>query len=656
MDTNDDLPRSLINDEGGSFDAEIDQIEPALSALSSDEREAYRNEAAAAIATHEGARMLIVAGPGTGKSYLFLRRIKYWISRHGGLSVGVSTFVRKLVKDLESEVASEIAPEDQSRITVSTLHALARGIVERNRGTKAEQFQPHIKIIPPNWMNMVWADVLEFHAEFKTGHTRSAFEKQFHQDDLSSANGWPNLRATFNRLRQLYNAVGFADMIVLAREAAEENPDLVQHGLWIIDEFQDFNRSEEQLIHAMTSSAEGVLIAGDDDQALYQTLKGSHPEIICSYYADPEFAKAMLPYCSRCSYFICRAASAFINHHREGGSIRKIYLPLKVDESATRVQVVGTAAPTSAVDYIEKFVKQHQGELEAHTAAMKAGKETDPFLLILTPIRDLRFYKLNGAKERLEALVADWSAVPSRRSRDYWQLVDYCQAGWNEADSFVVRKVLQHEGLEPHLVHPMLVDALERGCPLAEIDNEELRGALAKCQAMVQIIESDTLGPSGKVDAAKQLVRVEDAPRLEAELDEFPISSGGASEGDEGDEAIDTAGALSSVELLTLVGAKGLSAKHVVVVGCDDRNMEQTSALTFFVALSRARESLHLITSLKAGGASEPHAFVLELPDGCCEFRVHKKTSTADHFSTGQAFAQRMGQLAYGAQRGGRRR
>jgi hypothetical protein len=651
-----DLPRGLINADGSQFDGEIDDLTPVLSALSTEMRVAYRNEIAATIASHDGARMLIVAGPGTGKSYLFLRRIEYWLGRHDGLSVGVSSFVRKLVKDLESEVASQIPSEDQSRVSVSTLHALARGIVERNRGTAAQQFHAHIKIIPPAWMNMVWGDVLEFHEELKTGHTSAALQKQFYEEEFQSDNGWPDLLATFNRLRLFYNAIGFADMIVLAREAIEEKPELRQHGLWIIDEFQDFNRAEERLIRAMTSEAEGVLIAGDDDQALYQTLKASHPEIICSYYEDNGFAKAMLPYCSRCSYFVCKVASAFIDRHREEGSIRKIYLPLKVDEAAAKVQVVGTAAPTSAVHYIEQFLDGHRDELDAHVEMMAAGEETDPFLLILTPIGDVRFYKPNGVKDRLDRAISDWSVVAARRSRDYWMVVDYYATGRDNSDSFAVRKVLQHEGVEPSVVHAMLVKALDRNCPLAEVDDAVISEAIEKCNAIVEIVESDELGPPEKVSEIKKLVHIGDGDRLESELDEFPIGRTDASEGDEGDEAMETAGALSPVEMMTLVGAKGLSAKHVIVIGCDDVNMKRTSALTFFVALSRARETLHLITSLKAGGASAPHPFVLELPDDCCEFLVHKKTSTPDRYASGKAFAQRLAQLTYGAQQGKKRR
>ncbi len=652
-----DLPRNLINEDGEPFDGEIEEIEGILGGLGTEGRTAYRDQISHAVATHDGSRMLVVSGPGSGKSFLFLRRIEYWLGRHDDLRVSVSSFVRKLVKDLESEVSVTIPQEDQGRVAVSTLHALARGIVERNLGTSAHRLNLNIKVIPPNWTKMVWADVLEFHENLESkDYSFDAFQTQFYTEEFASEDGWGDLRDTYFRLGRFYNAVGFADMIVLAREAVEQNPGLKVHQLWIIDEFQDFNRAEEHLIRVLTSSVTGVLIAGDDDQALYQALKASHPEIICSYYGDQNFAKAMLPYCNRCSYFVCKAASAFIAQNREATSIRKIYLPLREDSSAAKVQVIGTAAPASAVDYIEKFVAAHKGDLEAHKAEMADGKETDPFLLILTPIKDARFYALNGAKERLQKLVSEWSAVPVRHSRDYWKVVDYCAAGWNSKDNFAVRKILSHEGLGSDVVHGMLVEALDRGCGLVDVGNESVDAALAKSSEVVGIIESDELGPAEKVAEAKKVLALEDAERLEAELTEVPISGHGVTEGDEGDEALETAGALSPVEMLTLVGAKGLSAKHVIVIGCDDLNMQRTTALTFFVALTRARKTLHLIASLKAGGANAPHGFVAQLPDDCCEYTVHKKTGTSDQFATFQQFSNKLGRLAQGARGGWRRR
>jgi superfamily I DNA/RNA helicase len=155
---------------------------------------------------------------------------------------------------------------------------------------------------------------------------------------------------------------------VLAREVVEERPELVIHDLWIIDEFQDFNHAEDHLIRCLTAQAAGVMIAGDDEQALYQQLKASLPEIIVSYYEGTEFGNAMLPYCSRCSYHVCLAASQFIAGGRTSGGIDKVYLPLAVNPEATKVQVVATNTPASALDYIKKFVEDHQEELDAHIA------------------------------------------------------------------------------------------------------------------------------------------------------------------------------------------------------------------------------------------------------------------------------------------------
>jgi predicted NACHT family NTPase len=79
-------PRFLINTDGSPFnDDELDDIRKNLQAL----REAgfhleYRDRNSAAIAENPTPRLLIVSGPGTGKSNLFLARIKFWLSQGEG--------------------------------------------------------------------------------------------------------------------------------------------------------------------------------------------------------------------------------------------------------------------------------------------------------------------------------------------------------------------------------------------------------------------------------------------------------------------------------------------------------------------------------------------------------------------------------------------
>jgi superfamily I DNA/RNA helicase len=82
---------------------------------------------------------------------------------------------------------------------------------------------------------------------------------------------------------------------------------------------------------------------------------------------------------------------------------------------------------------------------------------------------------------------------------------------------------------------------------------------------------------------------------------------------------------MGTVELMTIVGAKGLSADHVIIIGFDNVNMHYVTRNAFFVALTRARKSLHLVTALKAGGAASAHEFLQRLPDENLEFSRYLK-------------------------------
>jgi len=84
---------------------------------------------------------------------------------------------------------------------------------------------------------------------------------------------------------------------------------------------------------------------------------------------------------------------------------------------------------------------------------------------------------------------------------------------------------------------------------------------------------------------------------------------------------------MCAVELLTLVGSKGLSADHVMIIGFDNQNMSWITKNAFFVAMTRARKSLHLITALGSGGSQRPHAYLDRLPSENTEFYKYKKSN-----------------------------
>jgi superfamily I DNA/RNA helicase len=255
---------------------------------------------------------------------------------------------------------------------------------------------------------------------------------------------------------------------------------------------------------------------------------------------------------------------------------------------------------------------------------MDEGSETDPFLLVLAPSAKMGFFQTkDGADQELFALLEEWSSERFEHSDDYWKVAAYCSANWHPDDNFAIRKVLRYEGVPYAEVHELIVDALDRSVPLSEAGGAKLTKALDRCKQVAEIVESDELQPQEIASACAAVLGLSNPDRLATELEADPVKRGEA--GEEGAEQVAPA-RMAPVELLSIVGAKGLSAQHVIVLGCDDTNLTNTSILAFYVALTRARKSLHLVAAAKARGARAPHEFLLELPEDCCEYIVHKKS------------------------------
>lgn len=247
----------LIKEDGEPYsEAEVAELSQRLNALSQAAKRSHRDANADSIASHGSARMVIVSGPGTGKSFLFRSRIKYWLASHPNLRIAVATLVRKLAADLRAEIArdEEISALDKARIEVNTLHAVARSIVERNHGTTDLPLRPHCRMVGTIWgEELIWEDVFCLHTEARSDdHPWSRLLDGLYDAELPTEDVWNALRETHLRLQQFYNALTFPDLILLATQVIREKPEFAQDTLFIFDEFQDFNLAEDGLIRVLT--------------------------------------------------------------------------------------------------------------------------------------------------------------------------------------------------------------------------------------------------------------------------------------------------------------------------------------------------------------------------------------------------------------------
>ncbi len=627
--------RHLINDNGEPFNStELQTISGDLDRLTDIERTNYRNGNASAIAGHPSVKIVIVSGPGTGKSTIFKQRIDYWLTQNPSAGILALSFVRKLVADLQNDIQNDTSlTEDQKgQVEVHTLHKYARSIVEQNHGTPEIRFQPHFRIISDVWTDAVWEDVLlTVDQPDKTTYSFKKFNEQLHNSNFNTSEEWEIVIYNYFKLSKFYNAVGFADLIFHAPKALLENRSLIKHQFYIIDEYQDFNTAEENFINELTIGNSGVLIVGDDDQVLYEKLKSGKAELIRNLYQDTSFTSAMLPFCGRSSFHITKTASHFIKQSQEDGCIEKVYLPISTDTQCPKVQIIGCATSPTAVDYIKKFIEDHAQEIATRKNDLISGQSKDPFLLILTPAGQVTFYANSNANKDLFEMVAEYKEEPKKFSEDYYKLLTYYSLARHPENNFTFRKVFYYEGTATTDISVLINECLTSSKQFFELAHESVQLILSKCQKVKEIIES-TDSIEVKIQKLSVEIGITNSDELRNNLTEQAIDENQVLQTEHKEEESVELEELEvknmcAVELLTLVGSKGLSADHVMIIGFDNQNMSWITKNAFFVAITRARKSLHLITALGSGGSQRPHAYLDMLPSENIEFYKYKKSN-----------------------------
>ena len=624
--------RHLINNNGTPFEStELQTLRGELDALDDFDRTEYRNQNALAIAQHEAIKFLIVSGPGTGKSHLFLNRINYWYQQDTQAKVFVTSFVRKLVADLQNDIVgdTQLSIGQKSKITASTLHKFARSIVEKNHGTTEWGFQPHFRIIGQFWKDVMWGDVLAFYPGLERGvYAWKKFEEQLHDADFDESAEWQGLKETYFKLCQFYNAAGFADLILRAKDALAENVDLNESNYFIIDEYQDFNASEDALINQLVSEPKGLLVVGDDEQVLYEKLKSGKPTLIRNLYRNNNYANGMLPFCGRSSFYITKSAGHFIQQNREAECIEKIYLPIKKTDDNPKVQVIACATSPTAVDYIEKFVADNKTAIDERKAKLTEGEEKDAFLLILTPAKEVNFY--GESKEKIASIAAEYQAENRYFSEDYYKILSYYSLANNPQNNFTFRKVLHYENIAEVRAHELIESAMQNNQNFCDLESEETKNAIQKCNEIKAILEANDQTIEQEIESIARHIAVTDQNRLKEDIERKPINQEKVTEiehqEEEELEEIEVR-KMGAVELMTIVGSKGLSADHVLIIGFDNVNMSWITKNAFYVAMTRARKSLHILTALKSGGARQAHNFLEQLSDEHAEYYSYKKSN-----------------------------
>ena len=288
------------------------------------------NDAQKMAIRHREGPMLVLAGPGSGKTTVITNRVRYLTEKAGvdPSHILVITFTRAAAREMK-ERYEQIAQAGCSRVSFGTFHSVFFLILKLAYRYKAADIVREEQRIQYMKEMLVKCDLeVEDEGEFISSVLS---EISMVKGDIMDMDHYYAKNCSEDMFRQLYRGyearlrqnrlLDFDDMLVMCYELFKERKDILsawqdKYRYILIDEFQDINRIQYEIVKMLALPRNNLFIVGDDDQSIYR-FRGAKPELMLGFERDyPDAKKILLDTNYRCSRQIVEAAGRVISHNR----------------------------------------------------------------------------------------------------------------------------------------------------------------------------------------------------------------------------------------------------------------------------------------------------------------------------------------------------
>ena len=246
------------------------------------------NDAQRQAVTATDGPVLIVAGPGSGKTRVLTHRVAYLIDAHGvsPWNILAVTFTNKAAREMRERLERLIGIERARQLTVGTFHAVCARILRRDApligvdprftiyddADQMEAVRQALKTLNLDPKQFAPRPIL---SRISAAKSQFIDPKRFNEQVQSYweevvARIYPIYQETLKRNR----ALDFDDLLGEALRLFEEVPDaLKRYQDWfryvLVDEYQDTNRVQYLLVRALAAEHQNICVVGDPDQSIY---------------------------------------------------------------------------------------------------------------------------------------------------------------------------------------------------------------------------------------------------------------------------------------------------------------------------------------------------------------------------------------------------
>lgn len=278
---------------------------------------------------HKSGPMLVIAGPGSGKTTVLTARIRNLIEEYSvnPANILVITFTKAAANEMKSRFNNMMGRS--TNVTFGTFHAVFFMILRAAYNYSVDSIikedvrQNIIKQaiersrLEPDDLNEMMSNITGEISRVKTEtidinayYSASCPEEEFR-----------DIYKYYVKTLKKMGLIDFDDMLLYCHELLTTRRDILakwqqKYQYILIDEFQDINKIQYDIIKLLAKPQDNLFIVGDDDQSIYG-FRGSKPEIMLNFDKDyPDTDKVILDTNYRSTGNIVSAAGKVIAHNK----------------------------------------------------------------------------------------------------------------------------------------------------------------------------------------------------------------------------------------------------------------------------------------------------------------------------------------------------
>lgn len=253
---------------------------------------------------HVNGPELIIAGPGTGKTYTLVKRIENLILNHhvDPNKILIATFTEKAAKELVTRLTNLFTDSSNmpnlNEMYIGTFHSICLRILKEN--IEYSRLKKNYRVLDGFDQNFtVFRNISKFRkitnfqlvvgentssatyqANKVTKYVNTLSEELVDIEQLKN-NPSPKMKAlgeiieTYRTITTQQNVLDFSSIQVETFNLLNNHPEVLkkiqnQIEYLMIDEYQDTNFIQEKLVFLLAGEKKNICVVGDDDQSLYR--------------------------------------------------------------------------------------------------------------------------------------------------------------------------------------------------------------------------------------------------------------------------------------------------------------------------------------------------------------------------------------------------